>query len=111
MSCASAGVVVNMGIGVSNDLAANAIGADRSRIERADVPIVHFVRFASLSDQSYANAVRMFGPPDFMHRVWDQRAQREISEGDIVVFATGDAGQPVTPFNRDDEFYSVPRIR
>lgn len=68
-------------------------------------PATYFVRFASLADQRYANAVRLFGRPDFLHRVWDQRAQREIGEGDVVVFATGDADQPVTPFNGDDEHY------
>lgn len=68
--------------------------------------MIHFVGFFSMADQRYANAVRLFGQPDFLHRVWDQRAQREIGDGDIVVFATGDADQPVTPFNGDDEFYT-----
>lgn len=69
--------------------------------------MVHFVRFASLADQRYTNAVRVFGPPDFLHRLWDTRAQREISPGDLVVFAYGDADQPVTPFNGDDEHYET----
>lgn len=67
--------------------------------------MVHFVRFEGLHDQRFQNAVRVFGNPDFLHRHWDQRAKREISPGDIVVFAKGDHRQPVTPFNGDDEAY------
>ncbi len=49
-------------------------------------PAVHFVGFRS--PQQRANAERVFGPPDFEHRVWDQRAQREIVPGwDVLIFA------------------------
>lgn len=67
---------------------------------------VHFVRFPSLSDQRLQNAARAFGYPDFLHRHWDQRARREIADGDLVVFAKGDADQPVVPFNGNDEAYA-----
>ncbi len=50
----------------------------------------HFVGFR---DDRYWNAVRVFGFPDFIHRGWDLRAQREIAPGDIVVFADGDGNQ------------------
>jgi hypothetical protein len=66
----------------------------------------HFVRFESLHDQRFQNAVQAFGPPDFLHRRWDQRARREIADGDVVVFAKGDADQPVAPFNANDEAYA-----
>ena len=51
---------------------------------------LHFVGFR---DDRYLNAVRVFGLPDFIHRGWDRRAQREIAPGDVVVFAEGDFDQ------------------
>ena len=66
--------------------------------------MLHFVRFDRF-DQRFSNAVAVFGQPDFLHRNWDTRARREIAEGDIVVFAKGDADQPVSRFNGDDEYY------
>lgn len=65
----------------------------------------HFVRFKSIGDQSYWNAVRVFGAPDFLHRVWDHRAQREIAAEDLVVFAKGPFDQPMVDFNYDDSAY------
>jgi hypothetical protein len=53
-------------------------------------PALHFVGFRG---DEYRSARRVFGPPDFVHIGWDNRAQREIADGDTVVFATGDAGQ------------------
>jgi len=46
--------------------------------------LVHFVGF---KDDRYTTAVRIFGKPDFIHRIWDIRAQKEIMEDDVVVFA------------------------
>lgn len=43
----------------------------------------------------------LFGPPDFYHRVWDQRAQREVADHDTVVFAKYDPTHP-SRFNYDD---------
>ena len=48
--------------------------------------VVHFVGFR---DDRYWNAVRVWGLPDFIHRGWDLRAQREIADGDVVIFAKG----------------------
>lgn len=48
--------------------------------------IVHFVGFR---DDRYWNAVKAFGPPHYIHRGWDLRAQRELDDGDLVVFAEG----------------------
>lgn len=53
---------------------------------------LHFVLFAdkTFDDQlRFMRAVRIFGPPDFVHRVWDVRAACEIVEGDVAVFAKG----------------------
>lgn len=47
-------------------------------------PAAHFVGFRG---EEYHNAVRAFGQPDFIHKVWDTRALTEIAPGDIVVFA------------------------
>jgi hypothetical protein len=51
---------------------------------------VHFVGFRG---DEYSRALRVFGPPDFIHRGWDLRAQREIAPDDVVVFATGSFDQ------------------
>ena len=45
---------------------------------------IHFVGF---KDDRYFNAIRVFGKPDFIHRFWDRRAQLEVQDNDIVVFA------------------------
>lgn len=66
---------------------------------------LHFVRFPDRFGRQFQNAVHVFGPPDFLHRLWDRRAQREIAEGDVIVFAKGDQDQPVSPVNGDDEHY------
>lgn len=60
---------------------------------------LHFVWFRG---DEYTRAVQVWGKPDFIHRGWDRRAQREIAEGDTVVFAKGDMDQPVAPFNFND---------
>lgn len=68
-------------------------------------PCLHFVRFDGPNDQRLQGAVRVFGCPDFYHRLWDQRAKREIAAGDTIVFAKGDIDQAVTSFNGDDEAF------
>lgn len=60
---------------------------------------VHFIAF---KDDRYWNAVRVFGPPDFIHRRWDMRAQREIMPGDTLVFAMGDGTQAPSRINGND---------
>lgn len=70
------------------------------------VRALHFVRFPDAHGSTYWAAVRTFGRPDFLHRHWDQRAFREIADGDIVVFAKGDADQPTVPFNGNAEAYA-----
>jgi hypothetical protein len=60
---------------------------------------LHFVGFR---DDRYWNAVRVWGLPDFIHQGWDRRAQREIMQGDTIVFATGPSDQPLRAYNYDD---------
>ena len=61
-------------------------------------PCKHFVGFRG---EEFWSAVKVFGPPDFIHRGWDLRAQREIAPGDTVIFATGshDQAPSVKSFN------------
>ena len=49
--------------------------------------LVHFVGFR---DDRYWNAVRVFGPPDMIHRNWDVYAANDVAPGDIVVHAIGE---------------------
>lgn len=60
---------------------------------------LHFVGF---KDDRVRVALRVFGPPDFWHRVWDQRAKVEIMPGDVAVFADGSIDDPVRDFGWDD---------
>lgn len=60
---------------------------------------LHFVGFRR---EEYWSAVRVFGRPDFIHPAWDQRARREIAQGDTIIFATGDEAQPVADHNATD---------
>lgn len=46
---------------------------------------LHFVGFR---DESYHSACAVFGFPDVVHRVWDQRARAEVGPEDVVVFCS-----------------------
>ena len=65
-------------------------------------PAVHFVGFRG---EEYWSAVRIWGPPHFIHIVWDRRAQRDIAPSDIVIFAKGEFDQEVCPYNHSDMFH------
>lgn len=70
---------------------------------------VHFVGFAPGSDRFW-NAVKVFGPPDFVHRVWDARARNggDWHPDDVMVFAKDqDRNSPVVPFVFDDSNVDV----
>lgn len=67
--------------------------------------VTHFIGFPDAHGRTFINAVRAFGRPAFLHRFWDQRAKREIADGDVIVFADGDENQPVRRWNGDDQFY------
>ena len=62
-------------------------------------PCVHFVGFRG---EEYWSAVKVWGKPGMIHRVWDRRARRDIGPGDVIVFATGDDTQPLAKWNGDD---------
>ena len=62
-------------------------------------PCVHFVGFRG---EEYWSAVKVWGKPGMVHRVWDRRAQRDIGPDDVIVFATGDDRQPLAKWNGDD---------
>jgi hypothetical protein len=47
---------------------------------------LHFVGFRG---DEYIRAVRVFGPPDFIHIGWDRWAWAEVMPGDVAVFARG----------------------
>lgn len=59
----------------------------------------HFIGF---KDDRYHNAVRVFGKPDFFHRIWDVRAQQEIQPDDVAVFARWDETATPSPFAFND---------
>lgn len=52
---------------------------------------LHFVGF---KDDRYWNAVKVFGVPDVVHRIWDERARQEIAPGDVAIFAEGSIDDP-----------------
>ncbi|QWC56440.1 hypothetical protein F7D01_04435 [Erythrobacter sp. 3-20A1M] len=62
------------------------------------VRLVHFVGFR---DDRYWNAVRVFGPPDMIHPVWDMYAANDVAPGDTVVFATGEADRAPRSFSSE----------
>lgn len=60
---------------------------------------LHFIGFRG---DEYISAVRVWGKPDFFHRVWDVRARSEIAPFDIAVFAVGDGTREPSAFMFDD---------
>lgn len=60
---------------------------------------VHFVGFV---DDRYWNAVRVWGLPDIVHRVWDHRAVSDVAPGDTVVFAQYSPEDPPREFSWND---------
>ena len=73
---------------------------DPRPIDRLDepAPALHFVGFRG---EEYWSAVKAFGLPDFVHRGWDRRAQREIHPTDTVLFARYH-DQPPSRYSYDD---------
>ena len=53
-------------------------------------PFLHFVGFRG---EEYRRAIKIFGLPDMIHRVFDPRAIQEFAEGDVVVYANGAEGK------------------
>ena len=80
-------------------------GARRAETEAGDraaeiVPLVHFVGFR---DDRYWNAVRVFGPPDVVHRNWDPYAAGDVAPCDTVVHATGEWSRAPRSFSMEAE--------
>ena len=48
--------------------------------------VLHFVGFKG---DEYNRAIKVWGQPDFIHRVYDGRAKAEFFDGDVVIFANG----------------------
>lgn len=68
---------------------------------------LHFVGFDPRDPMKIARASRVFGAPDFVHRLWDVRAACDIAPGDTVVFAKGtEADKPSFYPYSEDEFYA-----
>ena len=65
--------------------------------------MLHFVGFKG---DEYNRAARVFGLPDFVHRLNDARFQQELDpDSDVVVFANGAESRP-KPFSyNDSEFF------
>lgn len=49
-------------------------------------PCLHFVGFKG---DEFNRALRVFGPPAYVHPTWDVRAEQEWAPGDVVVYANG----------------------
>ena len=60
----------------------------------------HFVGFRE--DHEYGSAIRAFGKPNFIHRVHDRRMQREIADGDLIVFGSKARPDKVRRYNGND---------
>ncbi|WP_228242840.1 hypothetical protein [Porphyrobacter sp. GA68] len=61
--------------------------------------LIHFVGFRD--PQRWANAERVFGPPDFTHADWDRHALGDIAPGDLIIHATGDWFDAPRSFSRE----------
>ena len=59
-------------------------------------PALHYVGFRG---DEYGAAVRLFGPPDFIHIGWDRWARQDVVDGDTAIFARGTADDPPSPYS------------
>lgn len=60
---------------------------------------LHFIGFRG---DEYGRAVRIFGPPDFIHFGWDRWARMEVMPGDTAIFAKGEYDDEPSPFGYPD---------
>lgn len=61
---------------------------------------VHFINFKDSG--RFHNAVKAFGPPDFIHRFWDIRAKAEVMPEDVAIFAVGNYSDKPKFYAYDD---------
>ena len=59
---------------------------------------VHFVGFRG---EEYTSAVKVWGPPDFIHFINDVRFRIDLCVGDVAVYANGCESRPYD-FNVSD---------
>ena len=91
--------------GLERDEAAEMPELWEGRMEPHLRPCLHFVGFRHpevCKDERYERAVKIWGEPDFIHRGWDNRAQREIADCDTIIFATGDGTKAPRFHSYDD---------
>lgn len=62
-------------------------------------PAVHFVGFWG---EEYWSAVKIWGPPDFIHIGWDCYATHAIIPDDTVIFAKGEWTQEPNEYGYPD---------
>ncbi len=61
-----------------------------------------FTHFIGFRGDEYNSAVRIWGKPDVIHRVWDKRAVSEIADDDVAIFAKYGPDWRPTEFTFDD---------
>ena len=68
-------------------------------------PCIHFVGFRG---EEYNSAVKIWGKPDFFHKIWDYRAVGDIVPGvDTVIFAKYSPDDKPSEYSYDDSsFYA-----
>lgn len=66
---------------------------------------LHFIGFRA---DEYWSAVKVWGMPDFIHRCWDKRAQREIAPRDVLIFARGNECDEPRRISGDDLYEEAP---
>jgi len=64
--------------------------------------MMHFVGFKG---DEFNRARRVFGEPDFIHRLFDARAKSDILPGEPVIFANGEETKTRTFSYNDSEFF------
>jgi hypothetical protein len=88
------------------DLKSSDFGrAGSSPVTHTRIPGLHFVWFRG---EEYWAAVKIWGRPSFIHMGWDLRAQRDIADGDVVIFARGDYNQDPKPRSFSDTTEVLP---
>lgn len=65
---------------------------------------LHFVGF---KDERVRHARKVWGHPDFYHRLWDVRARQEIVPGDVAIFADGGIEDQVREQSWDDSAQDI----
>jgi len=62
----------------------------------------HALHFVGFRGDEYNRAIKVFGPPDFIHNIWDARAVAEVFSGDVVVLGPKGFTDLVYPYTYDD---------